>query len=250
MRPSSGPNNTSSKLSDSLLHQLNMYAIAASAAGVGALALAPSAQAKIVYTRAHRVINNGQHYNLDLNHDGVTDFVLVNSVHCTDQCFFNLTERAPSRNGAIGFTRGSFLPYASALYSGSPIGQKQQFVPGRAILGYVGSASSQAGGLWINVTNRYLGLQFHIKGKLHYGWARLNVKISGTTVSATLTGYAYDTIPNKAIIAGQTKGPEDRSIGESIAAPAMPTRKPSTLGLLAQGSSALSSPATRGLTRS
>jgi hypothetical protein len=39
-----------SKLSDSVHHQLNMYALAASAAGVGILALAQTAEAKIIYT--------------------------------------------------------------------------------------------------------------------------------------------------------------------------------------------------------
>ena len=27
-------------------------------------------------------------------------------------------------------------------------------------------------------------------------------------ITATLTGYAYETVPNKAIIAGKTKGPD------------------------------------------
>ena len=61
-----------------------------------------------------------------------------------------------------------------------------------------------------DVKNRYLGFKFQIKGKIHYGWARLNVTGSGLgTIVATMTGYAYETIPNKAIVAGRTKGTED-----------------------------------------
>ncbi len=41
-----------SKLSDSLHQRLNSYALAASAAGVGLLALVQPAQAKIIYTRS------------------------------------------------------------------------------------------------------------------------------------------------------------------------------------------------------
>ena len=52
--------------------------------------------------------------------------------------------------------------------------------------------------------NRYLGLEFRIKGKRHYGWARVSF-ISGYY---TLTGYAYETIPNKPIITGKTHGPD------------------------------------------
>jgi uncharacterized repeat protein (TIGR03803 family) len=76
----------------------------------------------------------------------------------------------------------------------------------------------------VNVKNRYLGVMFKIKGKIHYGWARLSVQVQfPLTITATLTGYAYETIPNKAIIAGKTKGPEDSA------------EQPATLGRLALG---------------
>ena len=64
-------------LSDTCQRRLNSYALAATAAGVGSLALALPAEAKIVYTPAHRVMSTSdpQHwYPLDLNHDGVKDF--------------------------------------------------------------------------------------------------------------------------------------------------------------------------------
>jgi len=64
-------------------------------------------------------------------------------------------------------------------------------------------------GSWINVKNRYLGVKFKIEGEAHYGWARLSVKVQEPfTITATLTGYAYETIPNKPIIAGMTQGPD------------------------------------------
>ena len=82
-----------------------------------------------------------------------------------------------------------------------------------------------------NVSNRYLGLKFTINGKTHYGWARLNVSFQINqgrgTLKATLTGYAYETIPNKAIVAGRTKGPD------------VVTLEPASLGHLARGASAI-----------
>ena len=57
-------------LSASVHHQLNMYVLAASAAGVGMLALAQPAEAKIVYTPAHVILHSNSVFNLDLNHDG------------------------------------------------------------------------------------------------------------------------------------------------------------------------------------
>jgi hypothetical protein len=66
------------KLSESVSRQLCLYAIGATAAGVGVLAFAQSAEAEIVYMPAHRVIGPNKMYRLDLNHDGITDFTLNN----------------------------------------------------------------------------------------------------------------------------------------------------------------------------
>jgi hypothetical protein len=94
-------------------------------------------------------------------------------------------------------------------------------------------------GSWPGVKNRYLGLQFVIKkGKKHFGWARLSV--SRPPYVAALTGYAYETIPNKPIIAGKTQGPDDTSVEESNGTPAIPSPEPATLGALAMGAPGLS----------
>ena len=65
-------------LSESIHQQLNMYALAAGAAGVSVLALAQPSEAEIKYTPTHVVIGKGgvSIYNLDLNHDGITDFTI------------------------------------------------------------------------------------------------------------------------------------------------------------------------------
>jgi hypothetical protein len=84
-------------------------------------------------------------------------------------------------------------------------------------------------------------LKFKIKGKTHYGWARLSVQVTQASITATLTGYAYETITNKAIRAGKTKGANEAAV-EPLASAlrGISTPKPSTLGLLAMGSPALS----------
>jgi hypothetical protein len=102
--------------------------------------------------------------------------------------------------------------------------------------------SPGTGGNWIDVKNRYLGLKFYIHGKIHYGWARLSVSFTEFhqgRIKAILTGYAYETIPDKAIVAGQTKGPED-IVERPDAALTAPTREPATLGMLALGERGLS----------
>ena len=94
-------------------------------------------------------------------------------------------------------------------------------------------------GRWVNVRDRYLGLKFKINGKFHYDWARLNVKVlkGKFKITATLTGYAYETIPGKAIIAGATKGPDDAETAASLHSH---TPEPAALGMLALGAPWLS----------
>ncbi|MGC2767744.1 MAG: hypothetical protein WB607_19715, partial [Candidatus Acidiferrum sp.] len=66
------------------------------------------------------------------------------------------------------------------------------------------SSSTNWSDQWANggegLKNGYLGLKFMISGKVHFGWARVTITTSAKTFTATLTSYAYDTIPNKSII--------------------------------------------------
>lgn len=232
-------------LSHSVHQQLNMYALAASAAGVGMLALAQTAEARIVYTPAQHVIEPRHSYNLDLNHDKITDFTIINNVSaCTDYCFFELRLNPAAGNGAAGYVVGSQFLLDSALHRGARIGPRSPFKKGAGSMVLARSNRYTSGrtivyGAWTNVKDRYLGFEFQIKGETHYGWARLNVTVNKTSITATLTGYAYETIANKSIIAGKTRAPNDGSV-ESNAALNLPTSKPATLGLLALGSHGLS----------
>jgi hypothetical protein len=236
------PSLTLANLPDSVYRQLNMYALAASAAGVGLLALASPVEAKIIYTPAHRVIGPHHSYNVDLNHDKITDFTIVNHVSaCTDFCFFELRQYAAGGNSAEGYAVGSGQFLGSALKPGAGIGPRSPFKKGTAALVVARSNVSTSNqtmvyGPWANVKDRYLGLKFQIKGKTHYGWARLNVEVSKTTITATLTGYAYETIPNKPILAGKTSRPEAARVEASNAALGIRAPQPGTLSLLALGS--------------
>jgi hypothetical protein len=85
-----------------------------------------------------------------------------------------------------------------------------------------------------------VGLKFSIKGRTHFGWARVKIA-SMFPYKIFLTGYAYETIVNKPIITGETKGPDDGTVGQAApAALSAPRPQQVTLGLLALGSPALS----------
>jgi|HubBroStandDraft_1064217.scaffolds.fasta_scaffold182397_1 hypothetical protein len=227
-----------------------MYALVATAAGVGVLALAQPAESKIVYTPADIKIGYGgvHEYNLDINHDGVTDFIVGNTSSCDyPGCFYNLYAVPLGRNG-INAT-GS-IHFARALHAGARIGPPRSVTNFTALMvaAFYGSQKDHfISGHWVNVRNRYLALTLNVEGEIHYGWARLSVKVSRGSmldIAATLTGYAYETIPNKPIIAGRTKGTDDLSAQDlspdaALTNPISKKHQPATLGALALGAPGL-----------
>jgi hypothetical protein len=52
-----------------------------------------------------------------------------------------------------------------------------------------------------------MGLEFKINGQVHYGWAYLEIYAAAPgTFNTTLKGFAYETVPGRAITTGQTSG--------------------------------------------
>ncbi len=223
------------RLSDSLQRHLNAYALAASAAGVGMLALAQPAEAKIIYTPAHRWLPINHYYYLDLNQHGIWDFRLHLLSGMANTTYNSFSDTALYLSGRQGNgVAGSHTTYGNGAYAlpaGRQIGPGLHFY-GNAFMAartrIVGNTEWRCFGTWNNRKNRYLGFSFQIKGKTHYGWARLsescNSKPPRGGMRALLTGDAYETVPNKPIIAGKTKGPD------------VITLEPGTLGRLALGS--------------
>src|SRR5690348_12795850 len=125
MRPS---RRAPAPFSQSVQQRLNKYALAASAAGVSLVALTPPAQAKIVYTPTHQFIGRKGRYKLDLNHDKIADFTLLNTYSCnTDFCVDILSAIPSGVNGVEGMKGFLSIPYASALKAGAVIGPKAPF---------------------------------------------------------------------------------------------------------------------------
>jgi len=197
-----------SHLNEELDKCLLAYVAVATAAGVGILSLAQPAEGKIIYTPTHKTVRLNRAVPIDLNPDGIHDFDVFNKTHNSTTPFGSYLKAEPLRSGneiwAQQTSRG-FYGSALALRAGARVGSSvQKFAAGREMMAYRSSGSStRSGGRWKNVSKRYLGLKFLINGKVHYGWARLNVAIS-KQISTTLTGYAYETVPNKSIVTGDT----------------------------------------------
>jgi hypothetical protein len=236
-----------------LLHQrLNTYALAAGAAGVSLLALSQPSDAEVVYTPADQVIGRQGSYKLDLNHDGIIDYIIAE--HAGPDGSFGTNQQLsvkPARSNHVlcstNYCISTFI-YAAALGEGFQIGPNE---PRNGWLAHSGPMAFEdfflkTGGVyyawaWVNVNDRYLGLRFEINGETHYGWARLSVRFHGglpknRTWEARLTGYAYETIAGKAIIAGKTSGNASEEEDQASASRTIP---PEALQFAALGKLAL-----------
>jgi hypothetical protein len=230
---------TATRVTPKLDKQLLAYAAAASAAGVGLFT--QSAQAKVVYTAANTTIGYNQSVNLDLNNDGTADFIFslafAQGRHYPEGAFSSALLIYPGQAAnevwgvlsAKGWECAAALPVGVKVGAGGPF--QQQYLPLFNVAGsYTRGATEHCP--WTGLhRGAFLGLKFVVNGLTHYGWA--HVTVSSTIV---LNGYAYETVPNRAIATGKTTGPG--SIAELDTMP-IPSPQPATLGMLAQGSRGL-----------
>jgi hypothetical protein len=206
---------------------------------LGSLSLAPALHAEIVYTPANQTVGGrlgSSVLHIDLNNDGVADI----GVSAYNHISFGSGDRVVHSLGAFGLESNQILARRPSLYVAADVeGQiidasrsvQAHFVRAGVMAFHSDALSgtttfSSSRGLWLHATNRYLGVKFIINGETHYGWARFNAGAG----YAQLTGYAYETIPDKPIPAGvfETAPPES---GANSTAGA----NPGSLGALARG---------------
>lgn len=209
-------------LNNNLDKRLLAYIAAAGAAGVGVLAMAQPAHARVVYTPTNRSITSDS--RLDLNNDGIPDYVFHSNFNlCGTFGYFEVL--------AIKFNK--FMSDGLPLDAGVSVGPDGKF-RARAdnmIQWCTCSGNPSTDGPWLGIQNEYMGFEFNIKGAAHFGWARFSVPDKG---AITLTGYAYETVSLKPIVTGDTTGSDDEESAEQPTA-ASPESQPAGLGKLALG---------------
>lgn len=222
--------------------KLVAYSTAAAAAGVGLVALAQPAEAKIVYTAANvTIVENAGPVNLDLNNDGTADFAIsygggVAAARHPEGAFAYSLAIFPAEtaNQVWGIKSTKGVECAAALPPGVKVGTGAAFQKGYLPMWSVAGSYTRGGTEHCPWNDKqrgaFLGLKFVVNGETHYGWAHVTV---GTTT--VLNGYAYETVPNQPIETGKTSGPV--AVLDS-ATPLGP--RPASLGMLAQGSRGLS----------
>jgi hypothetical protein len=219
-------------LNEGFERRLIFYALAAGAAAV----CAPGAQAKVVFTPNNTVLHANHHLDVDLNNDGKTDIrVSVASFKSSNSYFVAQLWAAGAPGNSVDDVGGTSYKrgWAKALAAGAQIGRSAVFLNRGVMIGAdVGVVTN---GYFENTTDRFVGVSFQINGTTHYGWIGFRqvtyLKEEGD-ITATLTGWAYETEANTPIIAGdEGSGASD---GESAKA-----AEPTSLELLAAGNVAM-----------
>ncbi len=181
---------------------------------------------KIVYTDVKpdsAILSTTDSFNLDLNNDGIPDFEFQKSIFIMEcghnpevpptHTFSTKLSVTPTRaNNAIIASVSNFslvLDSAASINPDSLWGIGTQILFEVTATSYCGVVSEH--GYWLNVADKYIGLKFIKGNNTYYGWARLSSTYSASSSSVMigdqliLKDYAYNSIPNQPILAGQTK---------------------------------------------
>ena len=189
---------------------------------VTAMLFSVSANAQIVYTdvipdsSTAVSANPGQtiteYYDLDLNNDATNDFIIKafafkqqpSSLAC------NVTA-APLNGNAIKDSLSNSetvaipLEVNALIDSNLLVNQVWQTSGWQKLRAH--ATSSIYPGLWVVNSDNYLGLRLLQAGQTYYGWVRLWVNVPsagpGSFASFVIRDYAYNSIPNQPILAGE-----------------------------------------------
>lgn len=196
--------------------------LAYAVATAGAIALTTPASASIVFTKTHTTLTRG-FLDIDLNHDGSSDFILHNYSFGTSSTVRVISVKGgSSAAGVIVSAKSSHWAYR--LPRSYPIGSgvthsfrfQDVFIPN---------------GTQLRLQNKFLGLRFKINGQFHYGWARITTRGDFTGhLGLLLTGFAYETQPDTTILAGDTG-----SSASETSADTAPSSTPPSLAVLSLG---------------
>lgn len=232
--------------------QKNLYAFI-----VTAMMFSASANAQIVYTDVipdstistmNCIVKRtpcSENYNLDLNNDANNDFILTafyyHSAQKGSDTYSNVTA-SPLNGNAVKDTliNSAYvsipLQFNTVIDSNLLLQQSWQTSGSQSLKNvfYVdGNLSDTVWGLWDSLSDYYLGLRLLQSGQTYYGWVRLRVDVTSSYASLIVKDYAYNSISDQPILAGQTTTTRviENSFASSIHLFPNPADKHLTIGL-------------------
>ncbi|CAN5325813.1 hypothetical protein BH09BAC5_BH09BAC5_00720 [soil metagenome] len=181
--------------------------------------IAASATAQVNYTDVSPdvMVHDTLVYGLDLNNDGITDFML--SAGTSSSANFALINVVGDTNNAVlGSLYQGVYPMPYSLNNGDSIKANSVtwplYAPSSGV-NYLGVVyGSYTFGNWVGINDKYVGLRIKANGQFYYGWARLSVNSTSDTI--TLKDYAYEVQPNVGITAGQITGIQNQNANTGI----------------------------------
>ena len=197
--------------------------------------------AQVVYTDMNPDIllncsgNNvcSEEYSLDLNDDGISDFILATNKlsNSCGRCTANgILVIGPVYSAEISATAQSWIAdtvggYALNTLIDSSLGwTNDSHILAKASRDCVPCVRGNyfvdvpPRGPWSNIFGKYLALKTQVGTDFYYGWIKLGVGINISFVTITIMEYAYNSLPNQPILAGQTMttGIIENSLASSI----------------------------------
>ncbi len=174
-------------------------------------------------------------YSLDLNADGIDDFILApkklqNGCGACNSLVFVFGDgfSAEIRSTAQSWIADTVGGYEfNTLIDSSLDWGNDLHILTRALQDCVPCTAPGRGnhfvdapptGPWSNIHGKYLALKTQVGSDIYNGWIKLGVGININFVTITIMEYAYNSIPNQPILAGQTMttGIVDHSFASSI----------------------------------
>ena len=185
---------------------------------VTAMMFSVSAHTQIVYTDVDPDLTITQSdtgsvvQGVDINNDGIIDINMTAAwgEGYSPQWGFYTTKRVD-----VGCSAGSQLLmyyYFNVLVLAQPLSNTalidsasqtwSDILFGAVLVVNVIGGDAEPFGDWSDTTDRYLGIRIPEGGDWLYGWVR--VSVAQDSISFTIRDYAYNSIPNQPILAGQT----------------------------------------------
>jgi hypothetical protein len=191
---------------DSLEKKLKSY----SAFSAALLAAPVMADAQIVFNDIPDTtcITHAVGYSIDLNGDGGFEFSLAPIKGTSSASFYRQIVGFGSNSiYSVAASTQSGIVYPLVLNEGDRIGDDLSWEIYSSYLWVLAKSSSAGsgavkGGNWLGAEDKYLGFRIELEGTKRYGWARVSIDTNANSV--TIKSFAYQVLPDSAIIAGDT----------------------------------------------